>query len=212
MASSRVRLMYFTDLLLYSIVSGFTNTRSRISVTAAPQGQLSNLSEVPAYLRLLHRSTPPAAAVHTLAHPGIKATKRLMYGQMGVDGHVYRHHPPVQGLPVLSSRCPSQPGVLPHPPGPGGTPPKVQGRFQPPPHGGGLLLSMVGGFPTREYQHQVHRRHFRRRLGGTLRRPRPHHVRPRPRNSAQNSGLSCLSAWALYTTSLQPTILRPAEW
>ena len=33
MASSRVRLMYFTDLLLYSMVSGFTNNRSRISVT-----------------------------------------------------------------------------------------------------------------------------------------------------------------------------------
>ena len=33
MASSRARLMYFTDLLLYSIVGGFINNPSRISVT-----------------------------------------------------------------------------------------------------------------------------------------------------------------------------------
>ena len=31
-------------------------------------------------------------------------------------------------------------------------------------------------------------------------------------SSAQNSGLSCLSAWALYTNSPQPTILKPTAW
>ena len=99
-----------------------------------------------------------------------------------VDRPVYRHHPLVQRLPVLpvgqgdppaphrrpADAHPSQ-EFLPHTPGPGGPPTKVKGGFQPPPHSGGPLFMLAGGFSARE--HQLHRR-----LGGQLQCPRPHHL------------------------------------
>ena len=117
-----------------------------------PQGQLINFPGVSATLRLLYWSTPLTAAtavpVCSFCHrphpcsPGHQGHQATHVGPLGVDRHVYRHHPLVKGLPILpvgqgdppTSRCrpadahPSQ-AVLPHPSGPGGPPPEIQRGF-----------------------------------------------------------------------------------
>ena len=66
MASSRARLMYFTDLLLYSIVSGFTNNRSRISVTMAIK-EIEHRTESSMAMKEIEHRTESSMAMKEIA-------------------------------------------------------------------------------------------------------------------------------------------------